>query len=53
MIVAYAGWGGHHFFVYPKGDHHFFSFVEGGSCVFVRCFDGSYRPPPVEIMNGP
>ena len=52
MIVAYAG--GHHFFVYPKGGgHHFFSFDKGGSCVFVRCLAGSYRPPPVEIMNGP
>ena len=43
MIVAYAG--GHHFFVYPKGGHHFLSFDRGGSCVFVRCFAGSYRPP--------
>ena len=43
MMVAYVG--GHHFFVYPKGGHHFFSFDKGGSCVFVRCFAGSYRPP--------
>ena len=40
-------------FVYPKGGHHFFSFDKGGSCVFVRCFAGSYRSPLVEIMIGP
>ena len=42
------GWGCHHFFVYPKGGgHQFYSFDKGGgkSCVFVRCFAGSYRPP--------
>ena len=43
MIVAY---GGVITFLYiPKGDHHFFSFEKGGSCVFVKCFAGSYRPP--------
>ena len=27
------------------GGHHFLSFNKGGSCVFVRCFAGSYLPP--------
>ena len=46
--------GGHHFFVYPKGGViTFLVSTKGGSCVFVRCFAGSYHPPPVEIMNGP
>ena len=55
MILAYAGGGGHHFFVYPKGWVITFlvSTKGGGSCVFARCFAGSYRPPPVEIMSGP
>ena len=46
MIVAYAGEGGHHFSVYPKGG--VITFVvstKEGSCVFVRCFAGSYQPP--------
>ena len=46
MIVAYAGWGVITFLYIPKGGHHFFSFDKGGSCVFVRCFAGSYGPPP-------
>ena len=50
MIVAY---GGVITFLYiPKGVITF-KFRQRGSCVFVRCFAGSYGPPPVEIMNGP
>ena len=42
MIVAYAGGGGHHFFVYPTGwVITFLVSTKGGSCVFA----GSYRPP--------
>ena len=52
MIVAYAR-EVITFLYILKGGHHFFSFGKGGSYVFVRCFAGSYRPPPVEIMNGP
>ena len=46
MIVAYPG-GGVITFLYisQRGGHHFFSFDKGGSCVFVRCFAGSYGPP--------
>ena len=44
MIVAYEG-GSSLFCISQRGDHHFFSFDKGGSCVFVRCFAGSYRPP--------
>ena len=55
MIVAYAGGGGHQFFVYPKGGHHFFSFDKGGrGHVFLWgvLLVATAPPPPVEIMNG-
>ena len=47
--------GGHHFFVYPKGcGSSLFSFDKGESCVFARCFAGSYRThPPEEIRTVP
>ena len=39
-----CGGGGHHFFVYPKEwVITFLVLTKGGSCVFARCFAGSYR----------
>ena len=55
MIVAYAG-GVIIFCIGPLSQRVVITFLvstKGGSCVFARCFAGSYRPPPVEIMNGP